>query len=94
MTVTGVIQFLGYVLIGLGAMLIVLASVGLWRFPDALVRALAVTRVTGLGLVAILAGTALVLNRPAVWARTMVAVAMVVATMALTRRTIRRVASQ
>lgn len=46
-------------LIWAGAALILLAGIGVIRFPDVLTRASAATKATGLGLAAILAGVAL-----------------------------------
>ena len=45
-------------LIWIGAALILLAGIGVLRFPDVLTRANAATKATGLGLAAILAGVA------------------------------------
>jgi multicomponent Na+:H+ antiporter subunit G len=47
------------ILIGLGVALILLAGIGVLRFPDVLTRANAATKATGLGLAAVLAGVAL-----------------------------------
>ena len=45
-------------LIGLGGALILLAGIGVLRFPDVLTRANAATKATGLGLSVVLAGAA------------------------------------
>lgn len=45
-------------LIGLGGALILLAGIGVLRFPDVLTRANAATKATGLGLAVVLAGAA------------------------------------
>lgn len=47
------------VLIGLGGALILLAGIGVVRFPDVLTRANAATKATGLGLAVVLAGAAI-----------------------------------
>jgi len=46
-------------LIALGGLLILLAGIGVYRFPDVLTRANAATKATGLGLAAVLAGAAI-----------------------------------
>jgi multicomponent Na+:H+ antiporter subunit G len=51
-------------LIGLGVALILLAGIGVMRFPDVLTRANAATKATGLGLAAVLAGVALQIATP------------------------------
>lgn len=49
----------GHVLIWIGAGLILLAGIGVLRFPDVLTRASAATKSTGLGLALVLVGSAL-----------------------------------
>ena len=51
-------------LIGLGGALILLAGIGVLRFPGVLTRANAATKATGLGLAAVLAGVALQIATP------------------------------
>lgn len=51
-------------LIGLGVLLILLAGIGVLRFPDVLTRANAATKATGLGLAAVLAGAAIQIGTP------------------------------
>jgi multicomponent Na+:H+ antiporter subunit G len=46
-------------LIGIGGALILLAGIGVLRFPDVLTRANAATKATGLGLAVVLAGAAI-----------------------------------
>lgn len=52
------------VLIGLGGALILLAGVGVLRFPGVLTRANAATKATGLGLAVVLAGAAIEIGTP------------------------------
>ncbi len=54
----------GGVLIGLGVALVLLAGLGILRFPDVLIRANAATKAAGLGVAAILAGVAFVIATP------------------------------
>ena len=61
MTVTDLAASL---LIGLGVVLILLAGIGVLRFPDVLTRANAATKATGLGLAAVLAGAAIQIGTP------------------------------
>jgi multicomponent Na+:H+ antiporter subunit G len=61
MTVT---SLLAQLLIGLGVALILLAGIGVLRFPDVLTRANAATKATGLGLAAVLAGAAIQIGTP------------------------------
>lgn len=55
-------DLLATALIWSGAALILLAGVGVLRFPDVLTRASAATKSTGLGLAAIIAGVAIELG--------------------------------
>lgn len=52
----------GGVLIALGVLLVLLAGIGLLRFPDVFTRANATTKATGLGVACILAGVAFVIG--------------------------------
>ena len=61
MTVTDLAASL---LIGLGVVLILLAGIGVLRFPDVLTRANAATKATGLGLAVVLAGAAVQIGTP------------------------------
>ena len=55
-------DLLATALIWSGATLILLAGIGVLRFPDVLTRASAATKATGLGLAAIIAGVAMELG--------------------------------
>lgn len=54
----------GGILIGLGVALILLAGVGIVRFPDVLIRANAATKAAGLGVALVLGGVAAVIGTP------------------------------
>jgi multicomponent Na+:H+ antiporter subunit G len=54
----------GAALIGLGVMLILLAGIGIVRFPDVLIRANAATKAAGLGVALVLGGVAFVIGTP------------------------------
>lgn len=62
MSVAELLDLVGSVLVLLGAGLMLLAGVGLQRFPDVLTRANAAAKATGLGLAVLLAGAALALS--------------------------------
>lgn len=49
-------------LIGLGVLLVLLAGVGLLRFPDVFTRSSAATKAAGLGIALVFAGTACVVG--------------------------------
>ena len=53
---------IGNVLIALGAILVLLAGVGIIRFPDVFCRANASTKAAGLGVACLLAGAGLVIG--------------------------------
>lgn len=53
-----------YVLVGVGAALMVLAGVGLLRLPDVFARLHAATKASTLGLACLLSGTAILLDDP------------------------------
>ena len=53
---------LGQLLIVLGAVLVLLAGVGVIRFPDVFCRANAATKAAGLGIACLLAGAALMIG--------------------------------
>lgn len=55
----------GGALIGLGVALILLAGIGIVRFPDVLIRANAATKAAGLGVALVLGGVAFVIGTPA-----------------------------
>ncbi len=55
---------LGGTLTGLGVTLILLAGIGIVRFPDVLIRANAATKAAGLGVALVLAGVAIVIGTP------------------------------
>ncbi len=59
-----VLDLAAQALIGVGVALILLAGIGVLRFPDVLTRANAATKATGLGLAAVLAGVALQIATP------------------------------
>lgn len=52
------------VLIGIGVVLVLLAGIGLLRFPDVLTRANATTKAAGLGVATIFAGVAFAFATP------------------------------
>jgi multicomponent Na+:H+ antiporter subunit G len=52
----------GSVLIAVGVLLVLLAGVGLLRFPDVLTRANAATKAAGLGVACVLGGVAFVIG--------------------------------
>lgn len=54
-------------LVGLGSALILLATVGVLRFPDVLTRANAASKATGLGLAVLLLGVAVEVGTPRGW---------------------------
>ena len=54
-------------LIGLGAGLVLLASIGILRFPDVLTRANAASKATGLGLAVLLVGVAVEIGTSRGW---------------------------
>jgi multicomponent Na+:H+ antiporter subunit G len=54
----------GGMLIGSGVVLILLAGVGIVRFPDVLIRANAATKAAGLGVALVLGGVAFVIATP------------------------------
>lgn len=51
-------DLIGGLLIGLGVFLVLLAGIGLLRFPDVYIRSSATTKAGGLGIALVLAGTA------------------------------------
>ncbi|GGI05244.1 monovalent cation/H(+) antiporter subunit G [Egicoccus halophilus] len=53
-----ILDLIGAVLIGLGIFLVLLAGIGLLRFPDVFIRSSATTKAAGLGIALVLAGTA------------------------------------
>lgn len=59
----------GGVLIGVGSVLVLLAGVGLLRFPDVLTRSNAATKAAGLGIACVLAGVAFLVNTPGAWVK-------------------------
>lgn len=52
----------GSILIALGVLLVLLAGIGLLRFPDVLTRANAATKAAGLGVACVLGGVAFVMG--------------------------------
>lgn len=60
---------IGGTFIGIGVVLILLAGVGIVRFPDVLIRANAATKAAGLGVAAVLIGVAVVIGTPAAFAK-------------------------
>ena len=54
-------------LVGLGSALVLLAAVGVLRFPDVLTRANAASKATGLGLAVLLLGVAVEVGTPRGW---------------------------
>jgi multicomponent Na+:H+ antiporter subunit G len=65
--ITSVTAVLAPAFIILGVSLIMLAGIGVLRFPDALTRANAATKATGLGLAAVLAGVAASIGTTRAW---------------------------
>lgn len=65
MTVTGVLDVVGAVLLLLGSLLSLVAAVGVLRFPDLLTRMHSATKPQVLGLVLVASGLALELRDPA-----------------------------
>lgn len=80
----------GGVLIGVGTALMLLASVGVLRFPDVLIRANASTKAAGLGVACVLAGVAFALPDPGATAKLVVAVVLQFATAPLAGHVIGR----
>jgi multicomponent Na+:H+ antiporter subunit G len=74
------VSVVGGLLIGIGAILVVLAGVGLLRFPDALTRSNAATKAAGLGVACILGGVAFLVNTPEAWTKMTIAVVLQFAT--------------
>ncbi|MEY3019872.1 MAG: hypothetical protein RLZZ272_856 [Actinomycetota bacterium] len=64
MNAVGALDIVGAVLLLLGAALVLLAGIGLLRFPDVLTRASSGSKATGLGLTLVIVGVALVLATP------------------------------
>jgi multicomponent Na+:H+ antiporter subunit G len=58
------VNLVGGALIGVGTLLVLLAGVGILRFPDTLMRVNVATKAAGLGVAAILAGVAFVFATP------------------------------
>jgi multicomponent Na+:H+ antiporter subunit G len=52
------LELVGAILIAIGTLLVLLAGVGILRFPDTLMRVNVATKAAGLGVAAILAGVA------------------------------------
>jgi multicomponent Na+:H+ antiporter subunit G len=74
------VSLVGGILIGIGAALVLLAGVGLLRFPDVLTRSNAATKAAGLGVALVLGGVAFVVNTPEAWVKMSLAVALQFAT--------------
>lgn len=55
-------DIVGGVLIGFGVLLVLLAGIGLLRFPDVFTRSSAATKAAGLGIALVFAGTACVVG--------------------------------
>jgi multicomponent Na+:H+ antiporter subunit G len=58
------VNAIGGTLIALGVLLVLLAGIGLLRFPDVFTRANAATKAAGLGVAFVLAGVAFVIATP------------------------------
>ncbi len=80
------------VLITAGALLMLLAGVGVLRFPDALTRASAATKATGLGVALILVGVAMAIGTPSAAVKIAVAIVLQFATAPLAGHVIGRAA--
>ena len=70
----------GNVLITLGAVLVLLAGVGVIRFPDVFCRANAATKAAGLGVACLLAGAGLVIGTAEAGIKVTIAIALQFAT--------------
>ncbi len=70
-----------FALAGLGALLLVVSAVGLFRLPDALARQHAATKSTTLALGLILVGVGVASGDPAVWLRVGLLLAFLVLTL-------------
>jgi multicomponent Na+:H+ antiporter subunit G len=74
------VTYVGGALIGLGSLLVLLAGVGILRFPDTLMRVNVATKAAGLGVAAILAGVAFVFATPEAAVKLSIAVVLQFAT--------------
>lgn len=80
----------GGALVGIGTALMLLASVGVLRFPDVLMRANVATKAAGLGVACVLMGAALLLGSPGPAAKLVLAVVLQFATAPLAGHVIGR----
>jgi multicomponent Na+:H+ antiporter subunit G len=74
------VNLVGGGLIGVGTLLVLLAGVGILRFPDTLMRVNVATKAAGLGVAAILAGVAFVFATPEAGIKLTIAVVLQFAT--------------
>lgn len=74
----------------LGALLVLVAGIGVVRFDDAMSRLHALTKASTLGVVLVLLGGALVLDRPNDWTSLLLAAALQLATSPLSAALIAR----
>jgi multicomponent Na+:H+ antiporter subunit G len=82
------------VIAGLGALLLVVSAVGLFRLPDALARQHAATKSTTLALGLILLGVALEAGDPAVWIRVGLILALLLLTLPVASHLLARAAAR
>lgn len=80
----------GGALIGLGTALMLLAALGVLRFPDVLTRANASTKAAGLGVACVLGGVALLIDSPGAAVKLVIAVVLQFATAPLAGHVIGR----
>jgi multicomponent Na+:H+ antiporter subunit G len=74
------VNIVGSALIGFGVVLMLLAGVGILRFPDVFTRANAATKAAGLGLGAVLAGVAVHIGTVDAYVKMSIAIALQFAT--------------
>jgi multicomponent Na+:H+ antiporter subunit G len=74
------VTVVGGVLVGIGSLLVLLAGVGILRFPDTLMRVNVATKAAGLGVAAILAGVAFLFATPEAAVKLSIAVVLQFAT--------------
>ncbi len=87
-----VVEILIVFLLIAGALFMLLASIGLLRFPDTYTRLHASTKSASLGILLILAGTGLVFGDIGVWLKEMLAVIFIFITVPIASHVIARVA--
>lgn len=73
-------NLIGSFLVGIGTLLVLLAGVGILRFPDTLMRVNVATKAAGLGIASILAGSAFLFATPEAGVKLTIAVVLQFAT--------------